>query len=142
MGNPTTFLCKRLWFTEKSTIGELWVGNQNLCYILEDPVREGQKISGETAIPYGKYELVLRYSDHFNMLLPLFLNVPNFTWIEFHPGNNPSDTRGCPVPGMEKGQDYVSMSRKAFAVVFSHMEQAIRNGKIYWEIVDGRKQEV
>lgn len=138
MGKPTTLLCKRLWFTDKSTISELFIGDQFQCYILEDPVRE-EKISGDTAIPYGKYELVLRYSDHFDMLLPLFLNVPNFSWIEFHPGNSPADTRGCPVPGMEKSQDYVSLSRKAFGLVFPKIKQAIEVGQVYWEIIDGRK---
>ena len=138
MGINTVLLCKRLWFTDKSTISELFIGSEFNCYILEDPVRDS-KVAGETAIPYGTYELVLRYSDHFNMLLPLFLNVPGFEWIEFHPGNTPGDTRGCPMPGMEKGENAVFQSRKAFSLLFPKIEKAIHSGKVLWEIIDGRK---
>lgn len=138
MGTPTTLLCKRLWFTEKSTISELFIRNEFQCFILEDPVRNEIKIQGETAIPFGKYELSLRYSDHFEMLLPLFIGVPNFEGIEFHPGNKPTDTRGCPLPGMIREEDLVLESRRAHSLLMPKIKAAIEVGKVFWEVIDGR----
>lgn len=135
---PTTLVHRRKWFGEKSTIGELLLGGEFLCFILEDPFRKGEKIYGNTAIPFGLYELALRYSDHFEMLLPLFLEVPNYKWIEFHPGNTPADTKGCPIPGLSRGEDWVGDSRKAFNKVMPIIDAGIHTGKVYWKIVDGR----
>lgn len=139
MGTPTILTCKRLWMSRTSTIGELFIGNEFQCSVLEDPVRD-VKIPGETAIPYGKYELVLSYSDKFNMLLPLFLNVPGFTGVRFHSGNKPEHTEGCPLLGMydPKTPDFVSHSRGMFGVVFPKVKNAIELGKVYWEVIDGR----
>lgn len=130
----TILTCKRFLFTEKSTISDLYVGNQFLCYVLEDPVRD-VKIPGQTAIPYGRYEVVLSYSNKFKMELPLFLNVPNFQGVRFHAGNAPEDTEGCPLPGMSYTADYVRDSRKAFNLVFPIIKAGIERGKVVWEII-------
>lgn len=51
-------------FTDKSTIGDLLVYSNFFCYTLEDVVRKpDEKIPGETAIPTGKYEVVLSMSN-------------------------------------------------------------------------------
>jgi hypothetical protein len=48
-------------FTEKSTIGELFIDNNFFCYTLEDKVRAETeaKVYGQTAIPKGKYEVIV-----------------------------------------------------------------------------------
>lgn len=137
MPKPTTLLCKRLWFTGKSTISELFIENEYQCLVLEDPVRP-VKIPKETAIPYGIYEIVLSYSDKFDQLLPLLLNVPNFQGIRIHCGNKPADTEGCPLLGTSKDSDWISESRKAFNLVFPKIQTAMNIGKVYWKIIDGR----
>jgi hypothetical protein len=137
VGKPTTLTCKRLWFTDKSTISELFIGNEFQCFVLEDKVRD-VKIAGVTAIPYGKYEIVLSYSDKFNALLPLLLNVPNYVGVRIHSGNIPEHTEGCPLPGMIKDIDFVGDSRKAFGMLFPKIRAAMETGKVFWEIIDGR----
>lgn len=83
-------------FTDKSTIGDLLVDSNFFCYTLEDVVRlPGQKEQGVTAIPTGKYEVVLSMSNRFKKLLPELLNVPNFTGVRMHGGNTSEDTEGC-----------------------------------------------
>ena len=66
----------RKYFTDKSTIGELCVNGEFFCFTLEDvdrglynsqPVSEikAKKQFGITAIPYGKYDLAMTYSNRF-----------------------------------------------------------------------------
>ncbi len=54
-----------------------------------------KKFLVETAIPTGKYEIVLSMSNRFKKLLPELLNVPNFTGVRMHGGNTSDDTEGC-----------------------------------------------
>ena len=55
---------KRTDFSDQSTIGELSVNGQFECYTLEDKVRP-EKIAGKTAIPSGRYEVVISFSQRF-----------------------------------------------------------------------------
>lgn len=130
----TTLTCKRFLFGEKSTISDLYLNGQFQCYVLEDPVRT-VKVQGQTAIPYGRYEVVINWSNRFKMELPLFLNVPGFKGVRFHSGNSPDDTEGCPLPGLTYSDDWVRDSRKAFNLVFPQIKKALSEGKVYWEVV-------
>ena len=85
---------ERTDFSETSTIGKLYVDDQFECYTLEDKVRP-VKIKGKTAIPAGRYEVIVNFSQRFGRMLPLFLNVPNFEGVRIHPGNTAADTEGC-----------------------------------------------
>jgi hypothetical protein len=88
-------------FTDRSTIGELHVNGVFECFTLEDTVRP-VKIKGETAIPEGRYEVVVNFSERFQRPLPLLLNVPNFEGVRIHPGNTDKDTEGCILVGWTK----------------------------------------
>lgn len=95
------------------TIGDLSVNGKFFCNVIEDVVRpKGVKIYGETAIPYGKYEVVMRYSPKFKKVLPLLLDVPNFTGIRIHSGNTQLDSLGCLIVGENKVKGRVINSRK------------------------------
>lgn len=83
-------------FTPESTIGDLFIDDHMFCHTLEDTVRRnGEKVRHETAIPFGKYDVIVSYSPKFQRLMPLLLNVPNFSGIRIHGGNRSSDTSGC-----------------------------------------------
>ena len=120
---------KRTDFTNKSTIGELYHDDEFLCFILEDVVRE-EKIKNETAIPYGKYEVVVTYSPRFRRNLPLLLDVPNYSGVRIHPGNKASQTEGCLLPGTRKGTDFVFESKKAFDSLYKKIVDAKKAGEI------------
>lgn len=80
------------------TGGKLYIDDLFQCYTLEDQERE-DKIYGETAIPLGRYEVILTMSQRFNRLLPLLQDVPNFSGVRIHGGNTAKDTEGCILVG-------------------------------------------
>jgi hypothetical protein len=57
------------------TLGKLFVDGKFGCYTVEDVVRpDGTKIPGRTAIPEGRYRLVVTRSPRFGRELPLLEN--------------------------------------------------------------------
>jgi hypothetical protein len=128
--------------SEISTIGDLAVNGQFECFILEDKDRGltkdmtlselvSKKVPGKTAIPSGRYEVAITFSERFQKMLPLLLDVPAYAGIRIHPGNTAADTEGCLLPGTTKGTDVVSNSRVAFAALFEKLKAAAANEKIF-----------
>ena len=107
----------------------LFIDGEFFCYTLEDVVRE-QKIYGKTAIPYGKYEVVITYSPRFQKNMPLLKNVPNFEGVRIHTGNTANDTEGCILVGKSKGYDFIGGSRNAF----NELMERIKGQKLTIEI--------
>lgn len=131
--------------TEESTIGELSVNGEFECYILEDvdrglkqemPLEEIKaiKIYGKTAIPSGRYEIAITFSNRFQKYLPLLLNVKGFEGIRIHPLNVASESDGCLGPGEAKAINKIINSRKAFTKLFNKMKEVERKEKIYLTI--------
>ena len=119
---------ERKWLTDKSTIGELSVDGSADCFTLEDVVRDGEKVYGQTAIPAGSYNIVITHSPHFKRELPLLENVPGFEGVRIHAGNTAADTEGCILVGTHKGPDVVFESRKAFDALFPKIQAALAAG--------------
>lgn len=92
-------LTRREFHPEK-TIGDLSIDGFLYCNTLEDTVRPpGVKIPGQTAIPAGRYEVRLTYSQRFKQVMPQLMNVPGFDGIRIHSGNTDKDTAGCLLVG-------------------------------------------
>ena len=127
---------RRLWLTQNSTIGILGTPDDWQCYVLEDVVRIGPKVYGRTAIPAGRYEIVITYSNRFKRPLPLLLRVPGFEGIRIHPGNTAADTEGCLLPGTTMSEDAVSQSRLAFGQILSRLKKWMKSGKCFITITD------
>ncbi|MFA5071143.1 MAG: DUF5675 family protein [Candidatus Pacearchaeota archaeon] len=143
---------ERYEFTEKSTIGRLYkeipLGGDNfeyeeLCYILEDkcrqkfgePFTQATKVYGQTAIPYGTYEVVVNKSPKYGKLMPRLLNVPFYDGILIHSGNTDKDSSGCLICGKTKSADFVGESKKAFdEIVFPLLEKTLKTEKVFIEI--------
>lgn len=121
-------------FTERSTIGEMFINGDFLCYTLEDMVRDGEKVPGKTAIPYGRYDVVINFSNRFQKYMPLLMNVPNFSGIRIHPGNTDADTEGCLLLGLVRGKDFIGQSKQAFSKFMSIISPASKKEKIFIEI--------
>ncbi len=128
-------------FSDKSTIGDLYIDGIYQCRILEDKDHSLYsymsiidinkiKVFGETAIPYGEYQIIISKSNRFSQLLghdvflPELLNVPGYQGVRIHSGNRPEDTEGCLLCGVTYGVDTVSESRKAFEEVFEKLKTA------------------
>lgn len=105
MGKTLILKLERLWFKPSYTIGKLYVDGKYFCDTLEDKTRNlsiEKKVYGKTAIPAGKYRVIMTYSPKFKREMPLILNVPHFTNIRIHPGNTADDTEGCLLVGENK----------------------------------------
>jgi hypothetical protein len=104
-----------------------------ICFTLEDVVRGvGEKIPGDTAIPEGRYRIIVNHSPHFGRDLPLLLKVPNFEGVRIHSGNTAKDTEGCILVGRRRVPGALQESRLAFESLFSLIQAAIRNGEEVW----------
>ena len=77
------------------------------------------KLKGITAIPTGKYDVILTFSPRFKCVLPLLLNVKGFEGIRIHPGNSAEDTEGCLLVGENKEKGKVINSRATFEKLMS-----------------------
>ena len=108
------------------TIGKLYIEDKYVCYTLEDKVRDGPKVLGETAIPKGTYKVIVDYSEHFGKNMLHVLDVPGFTGIRIHSGNTDKDTEGCILVGMQwAGTDFIGMSGVAMGHVWASVNEAI-----------------
>jgi hypothetical protein len=116
---------KRFEFGDTFTIGKFYIDGIYHCYTLEDKVREGKKINGQTAIPNGTYDVIVDVSTRFGKSLPHILNVPNFTGVRIHAGNTSKDTEGCILLGHTwAGKDFIGNSKIAFNSFFEKLEKA------------------
>ncbi len=119
-------------FTEKSTIGDFFIDNTFFSYCLEDMIREvGVKIPGKTAIPEGRYQVIIDQSARFKRAMPHVLNVPGFEGIRIHSGNTAASTAGCPLLGFTKSKDFIGQSVLAFNRFFDILHEALIHEKVY-----------
>lgn len=105
-------LLKRIALRDAYTIGKLYIDGQYWCDTLEPPVRDlnrngvfdngEKKVPGNSAIPYGTYDVVVNISPKFKRLLPRLLRVPQFDGVLMHRGNTVADTAACILPGENK----------------------------------------
>ena len=150
-------LLKRIALRPTYTIGRLYIDGQYCCDTLEDPVRDlnkngeidngEKKIYGETAIPYGTYEITMNVQspkfsrkaayDWCEGYLPRLLNVPNFDGILIHPLNTAKESLGCIGVGQNTQVGRITNSMWTFRnKVYPLLKEASdRNEKITIEII-------
>lgn len=122
-------------YTSKSTIGRLFVNGLYECHTLEDKDRmleaNGTKIKGITAIPRGRYEVIINYSNRFQQYMPLLLNVPQFEGVRIHSGNTSENTEGCILVGNTKDKDFIGESRLAYQNLMKKLKSVEKREKIF-----------
>lgn len=113
---------KRKYFKENYTIGDLYIDDVWFSNTLEDKVRnipEEEKIHGQTAIPAGRYKVILSYSPKFKRVMPEILNVPYFEGIRIHAGNTAADSAGCLLIGRNTERGKLTQSKLYYDKLFS-----------------------
>lgn len=121
---------KRIARKDGYTIGRMSLNNEYFCDTLEDTDRGlkdtmqvneilAKKVKGQTAIPTGKYDVILTFSPKFKRVLPLLLNVPGYQYIRVHHGNLPSSTDGCLLVGENKVKGQIINSRATLEKLMS-----------------------
>ena len=113
------------------TIGRLYIRRQVMdeylsgtaddyfCDTLEPTWRDyangAYKVKGRSAIPEGRYAVVISFSPKFKQWLPILLGGEEFNrkWqgIRIHAGNTSEDTEGCILVGKNKMVGQVVDSR-------------------------------
>lgn len=136
----------RYYFGEKVTLSKITIsGYKPFWYACEDVVRgdgdyrtvEQWKIKGQSAIPYGDYQLAYIMSPGRKRHTLRLLNVPGFQGILIHPGNTEKDTEGCILPGKTLLPNNAGVGQSRDAV--SELEniivpQMIENNTCIWRI--------
>jgi hypothetical protein len=117
--------------TDKSSVGSIYVDGLWHCHSLEDRVRSGPKVQGQTAIPCGRYEVVIDYSNRFKRLMPHILEVPGFTGIRIHKGNTDKDVEGCIAVGAIRGRDWVGSCSEVYGSLLEKISLALKTENVY-----------
>lgn len=118
----------------KHTVSHFYIEGTYYCDILEDVVRElganGEgKIKGETAIPAGRYEIVMAMSPTFKRMMPYLRKVPFFSSIMMHWGNIPLHTKGCLLMGKNTEKGKVTNSKAITIAWIERLEKELAAGK-------------
>lgn len=128
--------------TKVSTISDVLIDGEFYCYGLEDtdrglsndmPIEEikKKKVFAQTAIPTGRYEVIISFSNRFQQYMPLLLNVPGFEGVRIHPGNTAANTEGCLLLGQTVGADFVGNSRLAYRSFMPKLRAIEKTEKIF-----------
>jgi len=87
-------------------LGQPLTKGLQICDTLEPTWRDyangAYKVKGRSAIPEGRYAVVISFSPKFKQWLPILLGVPKFDGIRIHAGNCSKDTEGCILVGKNK----------------------------------------
>lgn len=134
------------------TIGRLYIRQQVMdeylpsyediyfCDTLEPTWRDyahgAYKIKGRSAIPEGRYAVVISYSPKMKQWLPILLGGPEFSknWkgIRIHAGNTVKDTEGCILVGKNQLVGKVLESRKWLYELKQKIVEAKGRGEAVW----------
>ena len=126
-------------FKDSYTIGVLDVEGKRLCDTLEDRTRDYSdanfKVYGKTAIPYGTYKVSLEVSPKFSprysgRKVPYLHEVPGYSGILIHSGNDAEDTDGCILVGVNDRKGWVSNSKETFLRLLDILEKVPKGEEI------------
>ncbi len=110
------------------------------CDTLEPTWRDYEhgayKVKGRSAIPEGRYAVVISYSPKFKAWLPILLGGPEFNrkWqgIRIHAGNTAADTEGCILVGKNREVGKVLDSRIWLHRLKQKIVEAKGRGEAVW----------
>ena len=114
--------------------------NQYFCDTLEPTWRDyangAYKVKGRSAIPEGRYAVVISFSPKFQQWLPILLGGPEFNrkWqgIRIHAGNTAKDTEGCILVGKNREVGKVLDSRIWVHRLKQKIVEAKSRGEAVW----------
>ena len=110
------------------------------CDTLEPTWRDyangAYKIKGKSAIPEGRYAVVISWSPKMKQWLPILLGGPEFNrkWqgIRIHAGNTAKDTEGCILVGENREVGKLLNSRLWLYRLKQRITEAKERGEPVW----------
>ena len=122
--------------TPTKTFGKLFIDGRYFGETLEDTDREledgGEKVYGQTAIPRGRYSVVVSMSRRFQREMPEVLDVPGFSGVRIHGGNTEADTLGCPLLGQVRLDTGVANCAGINERLLMTLKAAAQRGEEVW----------
>ncbi len=94
-----------------------------------------RKVRGLTAIPEGRYPVVVSHSPKFGRWLPLLMGVPRFSGVRIHTGNLPQDTEGCILVGSNTKVGQLADSSAALAKLMKILAERKEGEPVFIEII-------
>jgi hypothetical protein len=121
-------------------LGQPLTKGLQICDTLEPTWRDYQngayKVKGRSAIPEGRYAVVISWSPKLGAWLPILLGGPEFNkqWqgIRIHAGNTAKDTQGCILVGKNKLVGQVVDSRIWLHRLKQKIVEAKDKGEAVW----------
>ena len=136
MSGDLNLVLQRKGFFPTWTSGELFANGIHFGFTCEDPDRKledgGTKIQNETAIPRGKYRVILSKSVRFGKIMPEVLGVPQFSGIRFHGLNTAAQSQGCVGVGAELTPTGIRDCATVNAVLIRMIGDCIAQGNKCW----------
>jgi hypothetical protein len=126
----------RTILTSLSTIGDFLIDSAFAYCSLELPWNGGKNLQKLNCILPGTYELIITRSPHLKYETPILLNVPMRDDIRIHIANYPEDILGCIGIGLSRGLDFIGQSRLAFDDFFPRLQEALKTGRVFIEVVN------
>ena len=112
------------------------LSGEYFCDTLEPTWRDYEhgayKVKGKSAIPEGRYAVVITWSPKIKQWLPLLLGVPKFEGIRIHAGNTAEDTEGCILVGKNREVGKVLDSRIWLHRLKQKIVEAKERGEAVW----------
>lgn len=128
--------------TAGTTFGKLFIDKSFFSHTLEDEIRELQgipveqwKVPDYTCIPSGRYRITLENSARFGPDTITVNDVPGFTAIRMHGGNDKDDTEGCIIVGDQINREKGTISGSQVHGVLKRLKDRIREGLASGEVV-------
>lgn len=134
---------ERILGTKGYTAGSLFIDNFWECYTLESevteiantPVKEWK--TDNSAIPFGKYQVIINKSLKTNNRLPLLLNVAGFIEVRIHDGDMKDKLDGGIIIGLNIDDGWISNTQNAMERVIPKIEDSLDcNETVFIEFIE------
>ena len=134
----STIHIRRLHTDDAPTVGLVYLDDPHpFCFSLEDRYRD-EKVAGDTRIPEGEYELHWRTTGSWAARFRKWgfpgslevKDVPGFSDILLHVGNDHDDTAGCPLFGY--GADVVARTIASSRAACRHLYKRVHGDREQW----------
>lgn len=141
----------RKWKKEEYTVGRLYIDDEFFCNTMEDTDRgldqdmqdfmiRSKKIPSRTAVPTGRYKVLMNtvspkfsqkpfYMQVCNGKVPRLKDVKGFEGILIHCGNTHQHSGGCILVGKNTIKGKLTDSQETFKNLYAQMKAAYDAGQ-------------